>query len=133
MAAPSPKPSMVDPFGFAASLDDWCCLLRAAQEIRDADAEMMETMLEADAAQTRPPAEDDAAKLLGLATLMRSLGLDPEAIRRREPEVMRALEAVCLTCEERPRCLRELQARTAPRTYETFCPNAPRITRLRRV
>lgn len=124
MTAHSPGRGADDPFGIAASLDDWCCLLRAAREIRDIDAEMMETMLEAEA--------PDPAKLQNLTALLRSLGLDPEDIRRGDPGALRALEDACLHCSERDRCDRELKVGSAPRTYPAFCPNASRITRLHR-
>lgn len=132
MVAPSRSRTTRDPFGVAASLDEWCCLLRAAKEIRDIDAEMMETMMEAEASGPVPSAAGEAAKLRSLTTLLRSLDIDPEAVRRGTPEAMRALEAACLQCTERDRCARELQAGTAPRTYRAFCPNASRISRLRR-
>lgn len=121
----------VDPFGVAASLHDWCCLMRAAQEIRDVDAEMMETMLEPQPPKPVPPTPDEAVKLRNLNALMRSLGLDPEAVRQGAPDAMRALEAACLQCAERARCAHALETGTAPRTYGTFCPNGSRIARLR--
>ncbi|MBE7196462.1 MAG: heavy-metal resistance [Parafilimonas terrae] len=133
MPAPSPKPTAAaDPFGFASSLHDWCCLLKAAREIRDIDAEMMETMIEARAGHPAPSATGKAPRRRSLRLLLRSLGLDPAALRRRAPEAMRELEAACMRCPEHERCSRELQAGTARLTYPAFCPNAPRIDRLRR-
>jgi len=143
MDAPADNPDPFDPFGVAASMGEWCCLLKAAREVRDIDAEMMETMLEADApasAALSPEvalfpevalSPEAAAKVRSIAGLMRSLDLDPEAIRRREPGAMRALEAACLSCAERRRCTRELWAGTAADTYPEFCPNAARLERLR--
>lgn len=130
MAAPSHSQDTVDPFGIAATLHDWCCLMQAAEEIRDVDAEMMETMLEAERPGPVPPSSEEAAKLQNLMALMRSLSLDPEAVRQSGSDTMRALEAACMECMERTRCAQELRAGTAPRTYRTFCPNASRITRL---
>lgn len=49
MPVPFPTPNAADPFGLAACLTDWCGLLRAAREIRNVDAEMMATLVEAEA------------------------------------------------------------------------------------
>lgn len=131
MAAPADRSEPFDPFGIAASMTEWCCLLKAARELRDIDAEMMETMMEADVVASVTPSPEAAAKVCSVARLMRSLNLDPEAVRRREPEVMRALEAACLGCSERSRCTRELWSGTAADTYPEFCPNAACLDRLR--
>ncbi|MFF9551052.1 DUF6455 family protein [Methylobacterium fujisawaense] len=131
MAAPADKTDPFDPFGVAAAMTGWCCLLKAAQEIRDIDQEMMETMMEADAAAPAGLSPEAGAKLQGVVSLMRRLQLDPEAVRRSEPETMRALEAACRACGARSRCERELRAGTAGRTYPDFCPNAARLDRLR--
>lgn len=131
MTASTDRPDPFDPFGIAASMGEWCCLLKAARELRDIDAEMMATMMEADAPASAPLSSEAAAKVRSVARLMRSLGLDPEAIRRRQPEAMRALEAACLGCTERSRCTRELWSGTAADTYPEFCPNAASLDRLR--
>lgn len=131
MAVPADKPQPFDPFGVAASMTEWCCLLKAAQELRDIDAEMMETMMEADVVAPAILSPEAAAKVRSVARLMRSLNLNPDAVQRREPEAMRALEAACLSCSERSRCTRELWAGTAADTYPEFCPNAARLDRLR--
>ena len=47
--------------------------------------EMMETMMEADVVASVTPSPEAAAKVCSVARLMRSLNLDPEAVRRREP------------------------------------------------
>ncbi len=62
MAARTDKTDPFDPFGVAASMNEWCCLLKAARELRDIDQEMMEAMTEADASS--------------------SIGLSPEPPRR---------------------------------------------------
>ncbi|MGV7032685.1 heavy-metal resistance [Methylobacterium symbioticum] len=132
MSSPADKSDPFDPLGIAAAMGEWCCLLKAAQELRNVDAEMMDTLLEANAAGPTPLGPEAAAKVRAIANLMRSLNLDPEAIRRREPETMMKLEAACLGCTERGRCARELWAGSAAGTYHEFCPNAARIDRLRR-
>jgi hypothetical protein len=131
MAARADKPDQFDPLGIAASMNEWCCLLKAARELKDVDEEMMETMLEANATGPAPLSPEAAVKLRSLVNLMRSLNLDPEAIRRREPEIMRELETACLRCMERSRCASELWAGTAAAAYPEFCPNAAGIDRLR--
>ncbi|MGU3340720.1 heavy-metal resistance [Methylobacterium mesophilicum] len=132
MAAPADSPNPFDPLGLAASMDEWCCLLRAARELRDIDAEMMGTMMEADFSGPANLSPEALAKVRSVARLMRSLNLDPEAIRQREPEAMRAIEAACLSCAERSRCTRELWAGTAADAYREYCPNAVRLDGLRR-
>jgi len=131
MAARPDKPDPFDPFGIAASMGECCCLLKAARELGKVDAEMMDTLLEANAAGPAPLGPKAAAKVRSIANLMRSLNLDPEALLQREPKTMRELEAACLGCTERGRCRRELWVGTAANTYQDFCPNAARIDRLR--
>jgi hypothetical protein len=59
-----------------------------------------------------------------LPKMMRALRLDPEAIRRVEPMVMRDLERVCALCEHKRKCAHELTAGKAAEDYAAFCPNA---------
>lgn len=130
MSAPASKPNPFDAFGIAASMDGWCCMLKAARELRDADAELMDTLLETYASGGMAPDGDAAAKVRSLAALMRDLHLEPEALRRRQPEILRELEAACLGCAERDRCARELRSGTVADTYPEFCSNAARLSRL---
>lgn len=132
MPAPADRHDPFDPFGVAAAMGTWCCLLKAAEEIRAIDAEMMDTMLEAEATGPAPGEPDADMRLGNIVTLMRSLKLDPEAVRRRDPAAMRDLEAACLRCTQRDRCARELRAGTAADAHAEFCPNAGRLDRLRR-
>ncbi|AWN42788.1 DUF6455 family protein [Methylobacterium durans] len=131
MSDPADTPDPFDPFGVIASMGEWCCLLKAARELREVDGEMMATMLEASAAGLAPVGPDAVANVRSIANLMRSLNLDVEAIRRRAPEAMRELEAACLRCTQRGRCARELWAGTAADAYPEFCPNAARLDQLR--
>ena len=62
--------------------------------------------------------------------MLRSLDLDPDAIRLAQPETMRKLETACVGCMERSRCDRELADGTAALAYPEFCPNASRLTAL---
>lgn len=120
-----------DPLSVAASMNEWWCLLKATRELRDADEEMMDTMLEANASGIAPSSPDAAAKVRSLARLMRSLNLDPDVFRRSQPEIMRELDAACLACTERSRCSRELWAGTAADTYAAYCPNTARLDLVR--
>ncbi|SEI05524.1 hypothetical protein SAMN02799636_05198 [Methylobacterium sp. 275MFSha3.1] len=131
MAARTDKTDPFDPFGVAASMNEWCCLLKAARELRDIDQEMMEAMTEADASSSIGLSPEAAAKVRNIANLMRSLNIDPEAVRLHQPGAMRELEAACLKCTERSRCARELWAGTASDAYPEYCPNAVRLDRLR--
>lgn len=59
-----------------------------------------------------------------LARMMHALHIDPEAIRRLEPMVMRDLERVCTLCAHKRECAHELDAGKAAEDYAEFCPNA---------
>lgn len=131
MAVSAEDPNLFDPFGIGNATNEWCCLLKAAQEMRDSDQEMMETLMEPDGPDPVTLSPESAAKLRSIAKLMRSLDLDPVAVRTRHPEAMRQLEAACLGCQNRSRCARALWAGTAADTYRDFCPNAVRLDALR--
>lgn len=124
------KADPFDPYGIVASIEEWCCLQKAAQEVRKIDEEMLETMLEAEAPRPATNGLQANAKLRSITDLMRSLRLDPEAIRRKKPAALRALEEACLDCTERSRCAYELRAGTATGTYREFCSNALRLDRV---
>lgn len=124
-------PETFDPCGVVASMNEWCCLVRAARELGDVDAEMMDTLLKANApgSISLPPKAN--AKVRDLARPMRSLNVNPDAFRRRQPEAMHSLRAARLAYTERARCTRELPSGTATDTYSGFCPNASRLDGLR--
>ncbi|WP_342636480.1 hypothetical protein [Methylobacterium nonmethylotrophicum] len=63
MSAPTGKPNPFDAFGIAASMEGWCCLLKAARELRDVDAELMDTLLETHASGGMALDGDAAAKV----------------------------------------------------------------------
>ncbi|MGE7157619.1 DUF6455 family protein [Methylorubrum rhodesianum] len=121
---------LLDPFGIAASMGEWCCLLKAAQELKDVDEEMITTMLEANASGSASEA-DRAVKIGSIVNLMRSLKLDPDVVRRHDPAAMRELEETCLRCTQRGRCVPELWTGNAAETYPEFCPNKAHLDRLR--
>ena len=65
-----------------------------------------------------------------LPKMMQALRLDPDAIRRVEPMVMRDLERVCALCEHKRQCGHELAAGKAAEDYAEFCPNADTLSSL---
>ena len=131
MTSPCDKPPAAGPFEWLlTSLDEWSRLLLVAQELREVDRECMETMLEARASGPDPLSPEETVKVRSLVHMLRSLDLDPEAIRLKHPEVMQKLETVCSGCTERSRCDHELASGTAAVTYPEFCPNAPRLNAL---
>lgn len=74
----------------------------------------------------------DAAELL--PAMMRTLGLNPSAVRKFCTDPYVALELVCRGCENVEACRRWLAAadRNDP-AYRDFCPNAERLAVLRAV
>lgn len=116
-----------------ASLNEWSRFLSIAQELRDIDRECMETMLEARMAGPDPLPPEEATKVRSLIEMLKSLELDPDVIRLKQPETMRKLEAACIVCTKRDRCDHELAAGTAADAYREFCPNAPRLNALQSV
>ncbi len=66
-----------------------------------------------------PLASDDL-----LSPTMRSLGLEADEVRAREPAVMRDLERVCAMCSDRRRCNDQLREGRAAVSYRDYCPNA---------
>jgi len=57
--------------------------------------------------------------------MIRTLALDPTAIRRLHPEIFRSLQAACETCDSVVRCGRCLEDGSAGGAYQDFCLNAP--------
>jgi hypothetical protein len=59
-----------------------------------------------------------------LPQLLKALGIDEDAIVRKEPGVLRDMTLVCALCTEKSRCNRELAARTAAVKHREYCANA---------
>src|SRR5829696_10308194 len=109
MTSPCDKPPAAGPFEWLlTSLDEWSRLLLVAQELREVDRECMETMLEARASGPDPLSPEKVVKVRSLVQLLKSLDLDPEAIRLNQPEVIQKLETACVGCTERSRTEHEL-------------------------
>jgi hypothetical protein len=69
-----------------------------------------------------------AAKGPGAADLLEklliSLCVDPAALAKANPAVMRDLQRLCVACSQKERCQHELKAGTAAEHFHEFCPNA---------
>ena len=113
-----------------APLNEWSRLVSVAQELRSIDDECLDTLLEARASGPDPLSPEEAVKVRSLVQMLKSLDLDPEAIRLKQPEVMQKLETACIGCTERSRCDHALAAGRAATTYPEFCPNTPRLNAL---
>jgi len=65
-----------------------------------------------------------------LPKMMAAIGLDAKAIARAQPLVMRDLERVCVLCERKDQCDRDLAAGTAAQHYKEYCANADTLATL---
>jgi len=65
-----------------------------------------------------------------LPKMMAAIGLDAKAIARAQPLVMRDLERVCVLCERKDQCDRDLAAGTAAQHYKEYCANAATLATL---
>lgn len=59
-----------------------------------------------------------------LDRMLEARGLSRDEIAAREPGAIREIESMCSRCEHKNRCAQELEAGTALRNAEQFCPNA---------
>lgn len=53
-----------------------------------------------------------------------ALNVDPAAIAKTEPAVMRDLQRLCMNCVDKKRCGRALEKGAAAAHFHEFCPNA---------
>jgi hypothetical protein len=65
-----------------------------------------------------------------LPQLMRKLGLDPKAVERAEPVVMRDLQRACGLCDNHDRCDHDLDVGVILPAYHDYCPNAQTLDAL---
>jgi hypothetical protein len=56
--------------------------------------------------------------------MMKVLGVDRSELDQDYPRVLRDAEIACMRCRSKRRCFRELEAGTAAKNVERFCPNA---------
>ncbi|MBX9843938.1 MAG: hypothetical protein K2Z80_19230 [Xanthobacteraceae bacterium] len=66
-----------------------------------------------------------------LARRMGLLGIDAEAIRKREPAVVQDLSRCCSLCGSKPRCARDMVREPQGESWRTYCPNEPTLETLR--
>jgi hypothetical protein len=64
--------------------------------------------------------------------MMRSRGLDPDAVRRSFSAIVRDMEVTCARCRDSRVCRRELEAGTAATYCHDFCANAEAMDYLQR-
>ena len=67
-----------------------------------------------------------------LPHLMHALAMDPEAVGRRHPAVMRDMSIVCSECRAATRCCRDLALGVSEATFDEYCPNADTLKELAR-
>jgi hypothetical protein len=112
------------------SANEWGRMLIAAQELRGSDEDLFDALSHARVSDD-PLTPEEARKVHSLVQLLRSLDLDPEAIRKAQPNTMGKLETTCLGCAERARCDHDLANGSVAATHPEFCPNAERLAVLK--
>jgi len=65
-----------------------------------------------------PHAADQVQKMLV------ALHVDPKALEKTNPLVMRDLQRLCINCSDKKRCQSELAKGTAAAHFHEFCPNS---------
>ena len=65
-----------------------------------------------------------------LKRMLIALDVDPNAIAKADPLVMRDLQRLCVTCANKARCAHELASGSAAGHFHEFCPNAHTIDAL---
>jgi hypothetical protein len=65
-----------------------------------------------------------------LKTMLLALHVDPKVLADMDPLVMRELQWLCITCNDKKRCERELANGTATEHFREFCPNAVSLDEL---
>jgi hypothetical protein len=59
-----------------------------------------------------------------LRKMLLALHVDPDALAKADPAVMRDLQRLCAACGNKRRCDHEFARGTAARNFHEFCPNA---------
>jgi hypothetical protein len=65
-----------------------------------------------------------------LKRMLVALRVDPKVLADMDPLVMRELQWLCITCDNKKRCERELAKGTAAEHFREFCPNAVSLDEL---
>jgi hypothetical protein len=71
-----------------------------------------------DMAAKGPDAADALQKML------LALSVDPQALAKADPAVMRDLQRICIFCSHKGRCQHKLAEGTSAENFREFCPNA---------
>jgi hypothetical protein len=58
---------------------------------------------------------------------MAALDLDRKEVRRTQVSTFQDLQRVCMRCESRRRCARDLRRDSAAPAWKDYCPNAPTL------
>ena len=59
-----------------------------------------------------------------LQKLLLALSVDPKALAKNDPALMRDLQRLCIVCSHKGRCQHELAKGTTAEHFREFCPNA---------
>lgn len=59
-----------------------------------------------------------------LQRMLVALKIDPAALAKTDPVVMRDLQRLCVTCGHKQQCAHELEVGTAAAHFHEFCPNS---------
>ena len=59
-----------------------------------------------------------------LQKMLLALSVDPQALAKADPAVMRDLQRICIFCSQKSRCQHELAEGTPAENSREFCPNA---------
>jgi hypothetical protein len=59
-----------------------------------------------------------------LQKMLLALSVDPQALAKADPAVMRDLQRICIVCSQKGRCRHELAEGTSAENFREFCPNA---------
>jgi hypothetical protein len=70
----------------------------------------------------------DAADLL--SQRLAALQLDPGAVARTEPDVLRDMERVCTVCSEKPHCSHDIDRDPSDPEWRDYCPNVDTLNAL---
>jgi hypothetical protein len=65
-----------------------------------------------------------------LPKLFKALGINPEALARTEPLVLRDMARVCAACHQKARCSRDLDTGLSAQHYNQYCLNASTVNAL---
>ena len=118
----------------ADAFGDWLKRRREIREMRELDdsefakiaREVNVPAAELDTFVHRGPhASDELSHLLTL------LGVDKDVLSKTQPLALRDMTRVCISCQQKHRCNRDLGTGASAEHYEEYCLNAPAIEELK--